>query len=253
MNEFELLSLFHFIQVFARLAPILVVIPGFGQIAVTPRNRLLIAVAATLLVAPIIPTQLTIEVLDFLKILPILLFEVITGIFIGMVGRILLSMLDFTGNIIGFMSGISSATLFNPTLEDQSHIVSVLLTTAGVALLVALDLHHVMLKALIASYNTINYTSLTYSMTEHFADFVEILIKATTNMFAVGLQLTSPFILIGVILQGAMGLLSRLVPQIQVFFISLPLQILLGWVMLLLLVTTVLIIFQKHFFQEFIN
>ena len=76
MNEFELLTLFHFIQVFARLAPILVVIPGFGQIAVTPRNRLLIAVAATLLVAPIIPTQLTIEVLDFLKILPILLFDI---------------------------------------------------------------------------------------------------------------------------------------------------------------------------------
>lgn len=247
MIPFELwfASLHHFIQVFARTSAMLSVMPGFGQPEISPRNRILVSVGITIIITPIVEYQLAVNQDHLLKFVFLLMQEVIIGFFIGLVARALLAILDFLGSMIGFTTGINSAVLFNPALEDQTHLFSILLTGIGVVLLFVTDFHHLMIKSLVHSYDL-----LSQGLVVHTQDFAKGLMNAVGAIFKIGFRLSMPFILLSVLLQIAMGLLSRLIPQIHVFFLSMPIQILLGWWVLLILVGGILIGFKNQFMEN---
>jgi len=223
-------EIFAYALVFARLGATLITMPGFGETYVSPRIRLLIALTITVLLTPIVEDEL-----PALPAAPFVLFllvfgEILIGVFIGSVARLLMSALATGGAMLAFLSGLANAMLFNPLLSDQSALPSVFLSILGLLLIFATDTHHLMLMALLDSYMLFQP-----GIVPAFGDFTNTLAHLLAESFRIGLQVAMPFVMFGITFYTGMGLLARLMPQMPVFLVALPAQITLG---LFLMMTT---------------
>ena len=236
---FEVFSL---ILVFCRIGGALVILPGFGETFVSPRIRLLIALMISLVVTPLAE--------PFLPALPsqvgplVLLVggEILVGVFIGTVARLLISALATAGTVIAFVSGLASALVFNPLMSDQGSLPSVFLTLLGLLLIFATNMHHLMLRAIFDSYSLF-----VPGTAPDAGDMANLVGRTVADSFTLGMQLAAPFLVVSLIFYVMMGLLARLMPQMQVFFVAIPLQILLSFFIMSSVLAGVMLWFLNQF------
>jgi flagellar biosynthetic protein FliR len=163
--------------------------------------------------------------------------EVLIGVLLGGAARILVSALATAGQIVGLELGISFAQTADPTATGSGQLVAVFLGVMGVALIFATGLHHMFLLGVAGSYEVISIGS-----QPPVGDAAELALDATASSFRVGFQIAVPLIAAGMMFRVGMAVLSRLIPQIQVFFVALPLQIMGGLVVLALGLSTGMLI-----------
>ena len=122
------------------------------------------------------------------------------------------------------------------------------LTLLGITLVFATDLHHLVIAALNDSYNIFapGQVPLVGDMAHHIT-------RVVTTAFRIGIQLSAPFLVFGLLFNLGLGVLSRLMPQMQVFFVGMPLSILLGLLLLLLVVGAMMGTFTGYLEGVLIN
>ncbi len=235
-------EVFGLMLLFARLGSAFVLLPGFGENYVPTRVRLLLAGAVTILVAPLLASQLPAQPSNFGTMLLLLGGEIGIGLFIGTIARLMMTALEIAGTLIAFQIGLSTASIFNPLLSEQGSIISVLISITGMVVMFETDLHVLLLRGLVDS-----YTLFVPGQLPPIGDFTEMVSRVAARSFGLALQLSMPFIIVSVMLYVALGLASRLMPQLQVFFVALPLQIVLGFLVLILTFGTLLSWFMQNF------
>jgi flagellar biosynthesis protein FliR len=146
--------------------------------------------------------------------------EAVIGIFLGTMARILISTLETAGTMISFQLGLSAAQVFNPTLSQQSAIASSFLTVLGTLLIMVTNTHYLLLRGVVDSYDL--FPPGRFPPIE---DLSNSIARIVATSFQLAVELAAPFIVLGTLFFVALGLLSRLMPQLQVFFITLPIQI----------------------------
>jgi flagellar biosynthetic protein FliR len=233
---------FILLLVFARIGAALMLLPGFGEIYVLPRTRLLLALAITLVVTPLVATGL-----PKLPTTPIELFlllggEIVVGIFLGTLVRILVSALHVAGTIVGFSSSLSSANIFDPQNATQGSLIGTFLGVTGIVMVFVADLHRLMLSAVVDS-----YTLFVPGRALPWGDFSNLMTQTVAHAFGLGFQLSAPFLVVGLVFYLGLGLINRLMPQIQVFFIAMPLQIALAFFIMALTISAGLLWFLSDF------
>jgi flagellar biosynthetic protein FliR len=237
LETFIELHFFAFLLIFTRIGVAMMVMPGIGE-SFTPTNvRLLIALGLSLVMTPSLSGHL-----PALPSSPGLLFmligsEAITGLFIGTVMRLLISALDTAGMIISLNTGLANAQVFNPTSGGQGSIIGAFFGVLGVTMILVSNMHHFLLLTIFESYQMFpadGYISSTGQM-------AEVVAQVVNTAFNTGAKLAMPFIIVTLVLYTGFGLLGRLMPQIQIFFLALPVQILLAIITLMLTFSTVLL------------
>jgi flagellar biosynthetic protein FliR len=213
--------------VFARLGAAFAVLPGFAEAFVPPRMRLLLAGAATAALAPVVAAALPPLPAEPGALALVVAGEAAAGLFLGLVARLMLAAAHVAGMIVGFQTSLASAFAFDPTSQQQAVITSAWMSTLAIVLLLAADLHHVMLRALADSYAL--FPPGTWPDPGEFAEAATDLVARS---FALGVRMAAPFLIYGVVLFAALGLLQRLMPQVQIFFLAVPLQLMVGFVLL---------------------
>ncbi len=211
-----------FLLVFTRVGSGVMLMPGIGESYVSPTLRLAFALMVALVMMPALAPSLpapprTISGLAFL-----IVGEMTIGLFIGMLCRLIISALHVAGTVISMQSGLSSAQMFDLTQAAQGTQLGNLMSMAGVAFWFALDFHHLMFHALFDSYGLFlpgNFLAM--------GDGIEIFAHLMGGTFAIALQMTAPVMLVMLLVNIGGGVLSRLMPALQVFYLLLPLQILL--------------------------
>jgi len=175
-------------------------------------------------------------------LMTLLVMEFIIGLFFGTMARVFMVALDTAGMIISTMSGLGNAQLFNPSLASQGSLIGAFLTVSGVTLLLITNMHHLLIMGVVGSYQLFPLGTIPNieSMTEMFS-------LAVSRSFAIGAQFAAPFIVLTTVLYAGMGVLSRLMPQIQVFMIVLPLQILISIVALMLILGAAMLYWLEQF------
>jgi flagellar biosynthetic protein FliR len=209
--------------VFARVGSALMLLPGFGDLYVPQRYRLLLALLLSLLVAAAVAPDLPGLPADPPTLLVLLFGEIVVGFFLGTVARLLLMALETAGGIISLQLGLSSAQVFNPAFQQQSAITGTLLVALGTLVIFLTNTHHLLLRAVVESYGVFIPGRLPAP-----ADLSEMVTRVVAQSFRLGFELAAPFIVAGTIFFAALGLIARLMPQLQVFFIVVPLQIAAG-------------------------
>jgi flagellar biosynthetic protein FliR len=203
--------------IFVRLGAAMMFLPAFSEPSVPVRVRLLLALLVTLAVAPILAG--TFPPLPEQAIL-LIASEAFIGLFLGLIARTIMSALQTAGMFIANVSTFANALINDPASAEQGSILGALLTILGLLVVVTLDLHHLLLIGVIDSYTL--FVPGTPLMMEDFAQSMAMLVSKS---FVLGFQLAAPFVGLAVIFYLGLGLISRLMPAMQVFFIAVPLQI----------------------------
>ena len=145
-------EVFVYFLVFTRVGAALAVMPGFGESYVSPRIRLLIAFTMTVVLGPVLESNMPPPPAQAISLVLLVGGEMIIGFFIGGIARVIISSLATAGTILGFYAGFANALLFNPLLSDTGGLPAVFLSILGMLLIFLTDTHHVMLMAVADSY-----------------------------------------------------------------------------------------------------
>jgi flagellar biosynthetic protein FliR len=140
-----------------------------------------------------------------------------------MLARLMISALEVGGMVVAHQMGLANAFALNPSMATQGSIPGAVLGMAGVMLIFATDMHHLLLRSLVQTYALFPAGS-----PPPVGDMAQTITRFAANSFLVGAELAAPFVVVGLVLFTGIGLLGRLMPQIQFFMIMTPLQIGLG-------------------------
>ena len=239
-------EIFSYLLVFARIGTTISVLPGFGESYVSPRIRLLLALAITVVLTPIVSARLPDLPASPLTLMLLVGGEGLVGLFMGSVARVLLSALATGGAIVAFLVGLANAQLFNPLLSDQGALPGVFLSVLGLLLIFVTDTHHLMLMALLDSYNLFQPGA-----PLPLGDFADMLAQVVAGSFRIGMQIAAPFLMYAIVFYAGMGLLARLMVQMPIFFVAIPVQILLGLFTMLLTLPAILLWFLNYYQTTF--
>lgn len=239
-------EIFSYLLVFARIGTTIAILPGFGESYVSPRIRLLLALAITVLLTPLLTDTLPALPASPSRLVLLVGFEACIGLFMGSVARLLMSALATGGAILAFSSGLANAMLFNPMLSDTGALPGVFLSILGLLAIFVTDTHHLMLMALLDSYMVFQPGGAL-----PVGDFSDVLAQLLAGSFRMGLQIASPFVLYGLVFYVGMGLLARLMPQMPIFFVALPIQIMLGLCTMLITFPAAILWFLNYYQTTF--
>lgn len=239
-------ELFSYLLVFVRIGTTISVLPGFGESYVSPRIRLLLGLAITVLITPVVQSKLPAQPASAITLVLLIANEAIIGFFMGSVARLLLSALATGGAILGFLSGLANAQLFNPLISDQGALPGVFLSVLGLLLIFVTDTHHIMLMALLDSYMVFPAGG-----PLPLGDFANVLAHLMADSFRLGMEIASPFLMYGIVFYAGMGLLARMMAQMPIFFVAMPVQIMLGLFTMLLTFPAALLWFLNYYQSTF--
>ncbi|MFP4126678.1 MAG: flagellar biosynthetic protein FliR [Alphaproteobacteria bacterium] len=209
--------------VFARLGAALMILPVFGEGYVLARARLVVALALAVLLTPVLRSSLPpVDGFDA-RFAGLVVGEVVHGLFIGSFVRLGIMALHIAGTAFAMQMGFWAATFFNPMAGAQTPVTGNLLTAAGLMMLLVLDGHHAMLAGLVTSYEV-----LPPGAGPAAGDMAAGMARGSADAVVLGVQMAMPITVVAVLLYAVLGMMNRLVPSLQVLFVAMPLQILIG-------------------------
>lgn len=218
---------------FARIGAMVMLLPGIGEAATPASARLGFAVLFTALLAPglqhlapLMPDQVT-------ALAGMVVSEILIGIMFGAAARLLVSSLATAGEIMGLETGLAFAQTSDPTQDQAGQIFGVFLTVMGVALMFATGLVGMFVRGVAGTYDLVGLGAAV-----PVDDGAMMAVDAVAVSFRVGFQLATPIIVGGLMFRVGLGVLTRLIPQIQAFFVVLPLQLLGGFMIIALGLST---------------
>jgi flagellar biosynthetic protein FliR len=232
-----------YLLVFARVGSMLMLLPGIGDVGIPSRVRLVLALSIAFAFAPVAAQNYSAtEPTSALQLGLLIAQEVTAGVLVGSMARIIMSSLQVAGYLIATQTGLAYAQTIDPTQGQQGAIVGTFFSMLGTTLIFATDLHHLAIGAIAGSYHLIPPGG-----TLPTADMAELTIRLVSGSFALGFQLAAPFLVFSFAVTAAIGLLARLMPQLQVFFLAMPVNILAGFLILMLLLGSMMTMFLNYF------
>jgi flagellar biosynthetic protein FliR len=241
-------QIYAFLLVFARVGTALMFMPVFGETFVSSTIRLLFALGMSLLLMPVLMPTLPVAPTDVPGLLTLIATEGFIGVFLGVIARLLMSTLEIAGMIISLQTGLAAAMMFNPSLGTQGSPFGSMLGVLGITIVVIADLHHLLLAGIGNSYALFPPGGVV-----PVNDFSETIMRLIGESFSIGTQMAAPFVVGGIILNVALGVLSRLVPQMQIFFVALPVQIGAGLLLFAISLGAAMLLWLTHFEEAVIG
>lgn len=232
-----------YLLVFARTGSIMMLLPALGEGGIPARVRLVLALAVTVAMTPVVQSQYPAAApATTLQLGLLIAQEVTAGILIGSMSRIIMSALQTAGMLIATQTGLAYAQTVDPTQHEQGAAIGNFFSLLGAVLIFSTDLHNLAIGAIAGSYKMIPPGAALPT-----GDMAELTIRLVSASFVLGFQLAAPFLVFGFALYAALGILARLMPQLQVFFVAMPINILFGFVLLALLLGSMMTLFLNFY------
>ena len=235
-------TVFVFLMIFCRIGTMIMLMPALGEISVPGRIRLTFAVTLTAILMPLVQDNYgTLPATPGL-LAGAIVSEFLIGLMIGGTARLLMTALQIAGTIIAFQTGLAFAQNVDPTQGIQSALVGSFMSVVAVTMIFATDLHYLLIAVMNDSYALFKPGA-----PLPVGDFLQVVTGVIAGSFKLGVQLSAPFLVFGLVFYMGLGILSRLMPQLQVFFIALPANIFLGFLLLMVLLGVMMSWFLGYF------
>ena len=239
-----------FFLIICRTTGIFFLIPPFADTSVKPLFRMSFAIATALLMFPQMSQMIRPAVLAIgnngIGLLVLITIELGLGIALGTIVKTLILSMQVAGLTIASQMGLSAAALMDPTQQNQNSILGIFLTLLTTLLILESGLHIRIIGGFFDSYEKIPVGS----FLSNYNDFMSIFVGAVSKMWSSGLQISMPFILVNILMMIGAGVLAKLMPQLQIFFIAIPIQILIGIVIFIVILSGILFWFLEFFTNE---
>lgn len=233
---------FTLLLIFARLGTLIMVLPALGENPVPARLRLVFAWSVAVLMYPVLAPAFADMAQTLAGAVQQVVFEVLTGLFLGLSVRLVMSTLQIAGSAIAMQTGLGFAQNIDPTQGVQAALFASFLSVFAVTMIFLTDLHFILIRAIADSYTLFRPGALV-----PVDDFSAMAVRVISGSFRVAVQISAPFLVFGLIFYLGLGILSRLMPQVQIFFLAMPVNILVGFILFMLLLGAIIAWFLQHF------
>ena len=238
-------SIFQFMMIFARLGSAVAMLPGFGEAYVPPRVRLAFALMVSLALMPMLVDRVPVLPAALDRLVMDLVGEIGIGLFFGSLCRMILMVVLSAGNIIALQTGIANALSVDPSTAQQAAVSGNFLMAVTLVLIFSSGLDHTTLQAMVGTYAVMPPGKL-----PPLGDFANFDARAVADSFSLALQMSAPFLVYGLVFTSAMGVLARLMPTLQVFFVTMPAQLLMGLALLAVTLSSMMIWFLDSYQRQ---
>jgi flagellar biosynthetic protein FliR len=228
--------------IFARLGAMIMLMPVIGETFVPVRIRLSFALALAIMLFPVVGGLVPAVPASVSGVAGAVIKETLIGMLIGAILRFFMSSLAAAGEIISIQTTLGFAQTANPTQAAPSTTLGTFLGLMGLVLIMTTNLHHLFLGAIVRSYTIFPFTKAI-----SVADANTLAIQTVSSSFALGLQLAAPIVAFSLIFNVATGLVGRVMPQFQIFFVASPLMVLLGLSLFALSLGVIGIVWVDHY------
>jgi flagellar biosynthesis protein FliR len=232
-----------FMLVFARVGAMVMLLPGLGETNIPVRIKLAIALMLALIILPLHRADYHVDPNALSALLVMMIYEILIGIVLGATARLTLAALQVAGTVIAQQLGLGFVTSVDLTNQGQQGVlIGNFLTLLGVTMLFATDSHHLIIAALNDSYSIFSPGEVVPS-----GDVAALATRAVAAAFRIGTQLAAPFLVFGLVFNIGLGVLARLMPQMQVYFVGVPLVIMTGFLIFAVVLPAMMGSFLDYF------
>lgn len=175
----------------------------------------------------------------------LILKEVILGLAIGFSAYFILAAIQIAGSFIDFQMGFAIANVIDPQTGAQSPLIGQFLYTFALLLLITTNAHHLLLDGVYYSYQFVPINQPFLPMGNE--NIIEFIITSFNSMFIIAFQMSIPVVGSLFLVDIALGIVARTVPQLNIFVVGLPLKILVSFIMLILTMSALFLLMSQLF------
>ena len=230
-----------YILIFARIGTLFMLVPAFSEQAVSVRVRLVLALMVSLMMYPMVATKYGVVPANFMGLLVAMGRELLVAMLIGMSAKLVMAGLQIAATAMAFQMGLSFAMGPDPSSGQQTVQLGTFMSMVAVTMIFVTNLHYLVIAAMHDS-----YTLFPVNQGLPVGDIAQYATDIIADAFVIGLKLAAPFIVYGLLFYFGLGILSRLMPQLQVFFIAMPANILVGTILFMILLVTIMNWYLGH-------
>lgn len=212
-----------YMLVFGRISAMVVSMPILGYSTVNVKVRLIIAVSLTAIIAPTIINSYTLNYSSWIPFAVDMMREVMVGLLIGFGARLVFEGFTIAGSYIGMQMGMAIMNVFDPGTQQQQPIISNFWLLVMVVFFLVTNSHYFLLATIFQNFSFIHLGSAAF----HGVIGREF-VHGGTIMYDLALKFAAPAMVFLLTVDVSIAFMARVMPQLNVFFIGLPLKIGLG-------------------------
>ncbi|NUN69062.1 MAG: flagellar type III secretion system protein FliR [Bacteroidetes bacterium] len=229
-----------FLMLLLRGTSMFVAAPMFGNLSIPGPVKIGLGVFLAFVLFPIVSVGAPLTDRSLGELFLIALREVLTGLSIGLAMQVLFSGIRFAGDMISFDMGFSMSTIFDAENGTQFPVISELLYWFLLMIFLSVNGHHFMLEAVYMSYGAVPIG--TFSIGDA---AMESVISLTATMFVIAVKIAAPLLVSLFLANISLGILNKVMPQMNIFAVMFPLKIGIGFIVLSATVPVIAFVFKK--------
>ncbi|MFQ5607821.1 MAG: flagellar biosynthetic protein FliR [Candidatus Zixiibacteriota bacterium] len=216
-----------FLLVNFRVSGLLLVAPLLGRGSMPPIIKVGLAVSLAVFLMPLV-FNTTLPAFESLFDLTALgIKELLVGVLIGLLLKLVFYAAQAAGSVVGFQSGLSVANIIDPTTQDQVNMVGEFWFLVASLVFLAIDGHHLVISGLADSFRFIPLGTAAFGATA-----ADLMMRLTSVLFTIALKFAAPVLITVFLVDVTMGTLARIIPQMNIFIIGIPVKIAVALLML---------------------
>ncbi len=231
--------------VFLRISSAIIVAPFLGSRGIPVTIKLFLSLVISYIIYLSLDKNLIPPIEANWTLFVFAVKEIIAGLIIGFMLQFVFFAVNYAGTLIGFDMMLNMAEVFNPNEDVQSNIIGEMLYYGALIIFILINGHHYLIQSLNYSYKVIQVGNFIISEPLHI-----YLVKLTASVFVLAIKIASPVLVSFFLVHIAEGIIARMIPQMQVFFVTQPLKLGLG-IFLILLTLPLYIYMIKNLLIEY--
>jgi len=224
----------NFLLILLRASIVIAFLPLFNNENFPVQFKMGLVLTITLILTPLVELKIQENNIPI-----IVIKEIIFGLAIGIGVRTIFLAIELAGDAISNAMGISIATIYNPDI-GQSTMIARLYNLFIVLLFFAMDIHHDIIYVFVKSYDLLSVGEV------HISNLTSNIIKGGSKIFEIGIKIGAPVIVGMMITNFLLGFIYKASPQMNIFFVSLPVNLFIGFIIMLLTVPVLFFFFGEH-------
>jgi len=242
MLPIDQVQIFAFILVFLRCSAFLIAWPIFGGANLPVSVKVLMGLLLAFICFATVEPSTYPRIVLYQSMLALGVKEIIIGVAMGFLANLIFYAVSISGEIIGMSMGLTASQIFNPALGYQQSSVNQLQFTVAALLFLGMNGHHFLLQGLYQSFQMVPVNVLMPRLGE-----IGGLFMLGAKVLELGLMLAAPAMVAILLVNFSLGIMGRAVPQINVLITSMPVNALLGFAMMALILPFFMDSFKENF------
>ncbi|MEW8992974.1 fused FliR family export protein/FlhB family type III secretion system protein [Clostridium sp.] len=247
----DILMFIAFLMIFMRITSLLFTVPTFFPTGTPSIAKIGVGLIISMILSPIISTEALPEINNIFVFTMLIGKEIMIGICLGYIVNLLFSVVQMAGQIMDFSIGFSMMSLFDPVAGENISVIGRLMYWICLAVFMLVDGHLILVQCLIDSFTSVPIGSVTFNK-----EILGYIIQVIFEFFTIGIKIAVPIMLIILMTEIVLGLVSRVMPQLNAMILGMPIKIFVGLATFVISIPLIMKIIAsnfdaiKHIFSE---